>query len=113
MKHAPITRQRSSWEIVDSYEILGVPTVAARRRVHDGLLVALVAEEPHGWHLSISHRDHRGEPRRYPTWDEIMHARTELLPADVAFVMHLPVEGEYVAVHPTTFHLHEHPERMT
>jgi hypothetical protein len=26
-------------------------------------------------------------------------------------VMHLPPEAEYVAVHDTTFHLHEHPER--
>ena len=24
---------------------------------------------------------------------------------------HLPAAGEYVAVHPTCFHLHEHPER--
>jgi hypothetical protein len=38
-------------------------------------------------------------------------ARDEFLPAAAAFVMHLPTLDEYVAVHDTTFHLHEHPER--
>jgi hypothetical protein len=83
-----------------------------RRKVHDGVLVAIVADEPLGWHLSISHRDHHDELRRYPSWDEIAHARYELLPNDVDFVMHLPPPDEYVATHPTTFHLHEHPERQ-
>ena len=44
---------------------------------------------------------------RYPTWDEIADARDELLPGDVEFVMYLPRSGEYVAVHDSTFHLHE------
>jgi hypothetical protein len=81
------------------------------RRVGDGLLRALVAEEPLGWHLSISFVDPKGRPSRYPHWDEITHARSQLLPGDVGFVMHLPPDGEYIAVHDTTFHLHEHPER--
>lgn len=75
------------------------------------MLRALVAEEPAGWHLSISFADDCRRPTRYPTWDEIAHARYELLPDDIDVVMHLPPPGEYVALHPTTFHLHEHPER--
>jgi len=57
----------------------------------------------------MSYVDRCGHPSRYPTWDEIADARDQLLPVDVGFVMHLPARGEYVAVHPTTFHLHEHP----
>lgn len=107
MKHAPITKQRSSWRVVPGLYGLGQ---VLRRNVSDGQLTAIVAEEPLGWHLSISF-DRPGGSLRYPTWDEIMHARSQLLPADVAFVMHLPVESEFVAVHDTCFHLHEHPER--
>jgi hypothetical protein len=108
----PITRQRSSWKRLGP-----VPTVpgwqahAFVRNVSDGQLRSLVAEEPQGWHLSISFINHRGDPSRYPTWDEISHARYELLPDGIDVVMHLPPAGEYVAVHETTFHLHEHPER--
>jgi hypothetical protein len=82
-----------------------------RRRVHDGELSAIVAQETPGWHLSISFTNHRGEPSRYPTWDELADARDALLPDDIGFVMHLPPSGEYVALHPTTFHLHQFPER--
>lgn len=107
----PLTRQRSPWEnITDErldHELLPCPASWHRRRVTDGVLLACVADEPAGWHLSISFRDHRGRTNRYPTWDEIAHARDELLPADRAFVMFLPAAGEYVAVHDTTFHLHE------
>lgn len=108
----PITRQRSKWTEAGS-----VPTAPGHtaqmwaRNVTDGRLRAMVAEEPAGWHLSISFVDHRGTPSRYPRWDEITHARAELLPGDVGFVMHLPLDGSYVAVHDTTFHLHEWPER--
>lgn len=108
----PITRQRSPWVRAGS-----IPTVpgwsaeAYERQVGDGHLRALVAEEPTGWHLSISFTDRKGRPSRYPRWDEITHARGELLPDDVTFVMHLPPDAQYVAVHDTTFHLHEHPER--
>ncbi len=58
--------------------------------------------------VTIYHGDCR-KFSRYPRWDEIMHARDHLLPSDVGFVMHLPADGEYVALHPTTFHLHQHP----
>lgn len=112
MSRAPITRQRSAWKPVTGVR----PELVAMgrwfiRAVHDGTLRACVAEEATGWHLSVSFVNHRGVPSRYPTWDELAHARDELLPADVGFVMHLPRAVEYVAVHPTTFHLHEHPER--
>jgi len=115
MERKPITRQRSKWQPLDPGLLppwLGIST-AAVRNVHDGQLRVLVAEEPMGWHASVSFIDHRGAPTRYPTWDEIAGARDEFLPADLAFVMHLPAAGEYVALHDTTFHLHEHPERPT
>lgn len=106
---APITKQRSPWQHLPGLGLAGGEWFA--RRVHDGELRACVADEDLGWHLSISFQDHRGRPSRYPTWDEIAHARDELLPLDIAFVMHLPVVDEYVAVHPTCFHIHEHPAR--
>lgn len=92
-----------------------------QREVGDGHLSAFVTKEPSGpggcteWHMSISHRtnDHPPQPGRYPTWDEIAHARYELLPADLPFAMMLPPKSEYVALHDTTFHLHEvHPGQI-
>lgn len=110
----PITRQRSPWQLVHDVPITPGWTAKAHvRKVHDGALRAFVAEEPAGWHLSISFANHKGKPSRYPSWDEITHARTELLPSEVGFVMHLPPEGEYVALHDSTFHLHEWPERSS
>jgi hypothetical protein len=96
----------------DNFVAQGIDARWWRREVGDGTLVALVADEPAGWHLSISFRDRRGALTRYPKWDEIAHARDGLLPAEVGFVMHLPPAGEYVAVHDTTFHLFQHPERV-
>lgn len=112
-ERAPLTKARSPWRHLPGLgAFVGVPGGEWHaRRVHDGELRACVVEEPAGWHMSISFVDHRNRPTLDPTWDEIAHARDELLPADVAFVMHLPAAGEYVAVHPTCFHLHEHPER--
>lgn len=120
-----MTRQRSRWCWVNQWELPHVTEgpIAHRieaqvhqRNVHDGHLTAMVAIEPGiGWHLSISHRTNTNPPKpgRYPTWDEIAHARYELLPDDLDFVMHLPPMDEYVAVHDTTFHLHQHPEPAT
>ena len=113
-RRAPITRQRSRWEIVPrlDHELLPWPSTWYLRHVSDGLLYALVAEEPQiGWHMSISFRDNRGNLSRYPSWDEIAHARDELLLDDLEFVMFLPRSEDYVALHDTTFHLHEHPAR--
>ena len=44
---------------------------------------------------------------RYPTWDEISHARYELCPDDIDMIMVLPRSEDYVACHPTVFHLHQ------
>lgn len=112
MNRDPITRQRSPWEQYEALQLDGVPVTVWRRRIHDGALRALVADEPAGWHLSVSWAGNG--PRqalRYPTWDELAHARYELLPADIGVAMYLPAELDYVAVHPTTFHLHQHPPR--
>ena len=112
MERKPLTRQRSSWDEFDHVpEIEGVACRWYRRNVHDGSLTACVADEPQGWHMSISFRNHRGEHTRYPHWDEIAYARDEMLPPDVDFVMWLPKTGDYVAFHDTAFHLHQHPPR--
>lgn len=113
MRRDPLTRQRSPWEPVVG-AVLPTPTCQVwERRTGDGRLLAVLDQEPHGWHLSVSFTDHRGRHSRYPRWDELADARDELLPADMAFVMHLPrTDGDaYVAVHPTTMHLFEHPAR--
>lgn len=115
----PITRQRSAWVEVPADRLAGLPLEGCRvfaRAVHDGALHVIVGVEPigpdgaHEWHLSISHRPPtaRRAPR-YPTWDEITDARYSLLPDDRTFALLLPPRGEYVAVHDTTFHLHEVP----
>lgn len=111
MKRDPLTRQRSTWEQFDNPGSTVVPWATWwRRRTGDGELVACVADEPRiGWHMSISFRNHRGDLSRYPHWDEIAHARETMLPLDVEFAMLLPRQGDYVAAHPTTFHLHQMP----
>lgn len=109
MQRKPLERIRSRWERDEAgdLEILGVAAVCWRRNVRDGALVALVALEPEGWHLSVSFRDHRGALTRYPSWDELADARYTLLPDDVTVALVLPPPDEYVALHDTTFHLHE------
>lgn len=113
----PLQIQRSPWVPVDlnllPEAIGGVAVLWYRRYVNDGTLYACVADEPQGWHMSVSFRDKRNKLSRYPRWDELTHARYHLLPADIDVVMHLPPPTEYVAVHDTTFHLHQHPERTT
>ena len=111
----PLTKQRSVWterpDLSDRLTAVVGECAVFTCNVHDGALRAIVTEDPGGWHLSISHGLPNGEPGRYPTWDEIAHARYQLLPEHLDFVMHLPPPDQYVAVHDTTFHLHEHPER--
>lgn len=65
----------------------------------------IVANEPPGWHLSISRHD------RDPSWGEIATARYRLLPDVATMAMFLPPLSEYVNLHPFTFHLHEDPPR--
>ena len=114
----PLSKQRSPWmeavlppTIADAFARVGLVPRYVERHVRDGVLSAILCEEPQGWHLSISHVFHNGQPGRYPNWDEIAHARYELLPEDLDFVMHLPPPAEFVSVHKTTFHLWQHPER--
>ena len=105
----PLTRARSEWEPDRDLEILGVVEAVWRRKVGDGTLTAVIGHEPAGWHLSISFADHRGRYARYPRWDEIADARYSLMPADLTMALILPPPGDYVALHDTTFHLHEIP----
>ena len=113
MERKPMTRQRSEWREIESTEILGVTIRAFVRNVNDGRLAVLVGDEPSGWHMSISHRGHNDKLIRYPRWDEIAAARDQFLDADIEFVMFLPRADEYVTLHDTTFHIHEHPVRVT
>lgn len=122
----PLVEQTTPWQQVPSGPVLplllqsgAVHVEVHQRDVEDGHLSAIVTREPSGpggkveWHLSISHRLDDRSPGRYPTWDEIAHARYELLPDNVTFAMMLPPRSEYVAVHDTTFHLHEvHPGQI-
>lgn len=116
----PLVEQDTPWRQVPAGAtldlLLGIGAqhvVVYQRKVEDGHLSAIVTREPSGpgggveWHMSISHRLADRSPGRYPTWDEIAHARYELLPDAVPFAMMLPPKSEYVAVHDTTFHLHE------
>lgn len=103
----PLTRARSEWIEADGMSILGVAERVLTRNVSDGRLQAIVGLEPDGWHLSVSFTDHRGHQSRYPSWDELADARYRLVPGDVTMAMLLPPPAEYVAVHDTTFHLHQ------
>ena len=123
LPNRPLTRQRSPWIEIDTdrrktaidrlFEDLGLKVKLFRRAVSDGQLYAILGREPDvGLHLSVSWHPPDGvrinaRAKRYPSWDELMHARWELLPHDVPFVMHFPTPEEYLAVHDTTFHLHE------
>jgi hypothetical protein len=124
----PLDAQETPWRQVrsaaaENLRALGATHVATfQRYVTDGHLSAFVTREPPGpggvseWHLSISHRTNEHPPKagRYPTWDEIAHARYELLPADLTFAMFLPPREQYVAVHDTTFHLYAvHPGQVS
>ena len=118
MKRAPLTKARSEWELVKADSVvealtsLGAHDVMVwRRPVGDGWLKAIESVDPDGWHLSVSFSDHRGRGSRYPRWDEIADARYRLVRDDVTMCMVLPPPDEYVALHDTTFHLHEHHDR--
>ncbi len=87
--------------------------------VDDGKLVAVVshdaAAEDGGklWHLSVSHRGNDGEKIRVPTYDELKHAKYQLLPRDidVPMVLIFPKKGiskeKFVDIFTTTLHLWE------
>lgn len=110
----PLTRQRSHWEPDRRAATIDAPGMkfsgAWVRRVHDGELRAIRTVDLGLRHLSVSFVDHRGEPTRYPTWDELADARYALLPDDIEVVMYLPPSEQFVALHDTCFHLHELPD---
>lgn len=109
----PLSTIRSQWRETTAEIIPGRPAGTwAERNVTDGQLRVAVTNEPEvGYHLSISHVGHGNRIRRYPSWDEIADARDVFLPPDLEFVMVLPKARDYVALHDTTFHLHEFPLR--
>lgn len=92
----------------------GATERAYRADTEKGTLVAILTRDPvcaDGrtlWHLSISHQDRNGKPDRYPTWDELKHAKYQLVPDDVVMILIFPRKtSEYVDVHATTLHLWE------
>jgi len=119
MQRAPITRQRSEWREVADPSTLAIADVVGSTDVHvylrlvgDGHLRAIRSTDAGKLHLSVSwapqsERQARRRAWRYPTWDELADARDVLLPAELEFAMILPRSSEYVALHDTTFHLHQ------
>lgn len=102
--------QRSDWHAIRPMmrSQPGMTHVAsAARNVHDGQLRAIVTIDLGLWHLSVSFIDHKGRPSRYPTWDELADARYQLMPDDITVAMLMPPPGEFVAVHDSTFHIHQ------
>jgi len=65
-------------------------------------IIASLSDPPMRWHMSIAC------PDRYPTWDEMMMARTHILPADLAFAQIFPGSwDEFINLHSNCFHLWE------
>jgi len=85
------------------------------RKVGDGVLRVVLEEAGTGWHMALTHaqRSKGGalRPGRWPRYDELYHARLELLPEHIDVVLHLPREEDYNALEDTTFHLYEYPDR--
>ena len=85
----------------------------------DGMLTAIVSHDPAGklgkllWHVSVSHRDAAGIEDRCPTWDELKHAKYQLVPADVPMVLVFPRKtAPYVNTASTCLHLWESEEEI-
>ena len=115
MKGTPLTSWAASptdSEVIESMARAGVTVKISRRPVLDGELVAFVRCEPpqHIWHLTLSHWPKRSRKhRRWPTWDELIEARTQLVPANAEMVLHVPtIDG--IAASDPTIHLYERPE---
>ena len=86
-----------------SYPVaIGLEPNAQRYRMGDCRIIVGSTLES-GIHLSISH------PTRYPTWDEIAHARYTLVPGDITMAMLLPPQDQYINIHPNCFHLWQIP----
>ena len=95
---SPLTKQRSPWQPMPMAPApLALLSEAGAldigcwlRKVNDGELTAILSRNPpqYLWHLSVSHSRRQSGTRvrkaaRYPTWDELAHARYELLPGDM------------------------------
>lgn len=115
----PLNNQRSEWHRQPAWErdlptCQGMEMIGAwHRAVNDGHLRAIHTLDNGLHHLSVSFVSWRGAASRYPTWDELAYARYLLMPDDITVVMMLPPPTEYVAVHDTTFHLHELSQETT
>lgn len=74
------------------------------RRVRDGELRSIVSCDPpdYRWNLTITHT---GRKERYPTWEELTHARYELLPGKLCMALYLPSIEDAVGP-PTASTLH-------
>lgn len=88
--------------------------------VDDGHLTVIVADEPDGWHLSISHRLSTVDPAtgrpaagRLPSYEELKAARYRFCPNAVCMAQIFPPREEFVNHHPTTLHLWEVPAQET
>lgn len=113
----PDAMGRLRWRRAVDLEWHGVVLRRYVADVEDGLLSATVGLEPIGtagrslWHVSVAHRKMvHGEERfvRYPSWDELKHAKYTLVPADVAMIMVFPRRSvPYVDDHKTALHLWE------
>ena len=62
------------------------------QRCSGGFLEAIRSADP--WRLTITHRAKRKRRVRYPTWEEIVTARKELIPDNAKIVMTLDEEAE-------------------
>jgi len=60
------------------------------QRCRGGLLEAIRSADP--WRLTLTHQAKRKRRARYPTWEEIITTRRELIPDNVKIVMALDEE---------------------
>jgi hypothetical protein len=79
------------------------------RAVFDGTLVAIIAEEPRGWHLTIAHRNHDGDVVRWPAKHEMSHAHAVIWPRMVNGYAEM-AEGDVDPGEPW-LHIYETPAR--
>ena len=102
-------RFRKEWTRVESQRVVDhVDTWILG--VSDGALMAMVSNPDSiesEWHISVSFRDHKNRPSRYPRWDEVAHARETFIPEDIAMALIFPRADEFVSLEHTTFHLHQ------
>lgn len=79
------------------------------RQVKDGALRAVVSCDPpdYLWHLSITHAKRGRHDERYPSWEEVTHARYELLPGNLTMALYLPPIEEVTRDDTHTLYLRE------